>query len=147
MNPATTTMPVDELSQRLLFLEKAVSGLQVGDLPMANLQKSLEQNWLPDPATLFPDGAIGQGPMAFSWVYGQVGSAGTIQLGGSGKWTVAKNGAGDYTITFPQFKSVPIVLALPVASVTGFRNTVTTTSTARIVASGDTDFNFWIIGK
>lgn len=147
LDPNQPKMPSQELSDRLLFLERAVDNLRVGDLPLAGLMKTLEQEWLPDPSTLFAAGAITSESLPYTDYYGQVSAAGAIVLGGSGKWTVVRNGAGDYTITFPAYRTMPIAAVLPALSVTGLRASVKTLSTVRIVMSADSDFDFIIRGK
>lgn len=147
LDPSQSSMSTQELSDRLLFTERALDGLKVGDLPMAGLMKTLEQTWQPDPSTLFPAGSITSDSLNFTSFYGQVAAAGSIQIAGSGKWTVVRNSAGDYTVTFPALKNIPTVIATPEASVTGFRVNTKTTSTFKINASGDTDFDFLVQGK
>jgi hypothetical protein len=47
-----------ELSERLLYVEKVLDKLPVEQLPIADLQRKLEQGWLPDPTVLLPAGGI-----------------------------------------------------------------------------------------
>lgn len=149
LDPTSLTAAPLELTQRLMHLEKALDQLQVGDLPISDLERQLEQTWQPDPSTLFPAGSVGNEVQAYSTYYGQVGGAapGTILIAGSGDWSVVRNGAGDYTITFAQLKNVPIVTGTPQANVTGFRVSVKTVATARFLMSADSDFDFVVIGK
>lgn len=140
----TKVLSADELTQRLLYLETVFDDMQVDDLPLGHLQKQLAQNWLPDPATLFASGEIGYASLAFRLAYGIVSGAGAILVGGTGDWNVARNAAGDYTVTMSQpFQRQPVAVASP--GTTG--PPTTTTSTARFVFSADTNFDFILVGK
>lgn len=71
-------------------------------------------------------------------VWGIVTSAGAIQSAGSGDWSVVRNAAGDYTITFsPAFAAAPAVVLSSGETATAlivkiFGGVATTTTTARI---------------
>jgi hypothetical protein len=148
LNPTDKVLGNEELSQRLLYLEKVYSDMQLGDLPMSDIQRALEQNWIPDPQTLFAAGSVSREALAVAWAGGKVASAGTkvSVVAGSPDWTVVRNGAGDYTVTFPAYKATPLVFATGVTQ--GFaRATATTTTTARLLFGGDTDFDWMVWGK
>lgn len=148
LDPGADQMQNKELTDRLLFLEKALSDLQVGDLPMGALEKTLEQNWLPDAATLFAGGAIGNDSLEFSIFYAQVnGTTGGITLASDSKLSVARASAGNYVFTYPAFKVVPIISVLPQAVVTGLRYANKTVSSVNILMSADSDFDILVVGK
>lgn len=148
-DPTSKVLSPQELSERLLFMEAAFANMLVDDLPMSDLQRQLEQSWLPDTATLLPQGSVTREVLATAWVSGTVGSTGVVSATGAGSpaFTVVRNGAGDYTITFPAYKNVPTVVGTPAGNVTGFRCSAKTSSTARFIMSADSDFDFWIVGK
>jgi len=148
LDPTAKVIGGEELTQRLMYIEKVISDLQLGDLPMSEIQRSLEQNWVPDPQTLFAAGSVSREALAVSWSGGKVGSTGTkvAVVAGSPDWTVARNGAGDYTVTFPAYKATPIVFATGVTNAFS-RCSVTTVSTARLLFAGDTDFDWMVWGK
>jgi len=148
LDPTAKIMPAEETSQRLLKLELIVSNLQLGDLPVSELQRSLEQNWVPDPQTLFAAGSVSREALAVAWAGGKVASAGSkvSVVAGSPDWTVVRNGAGDYTVTFPAYKSTPLVFATGTTQAFS-RCSATTVSTARLLFAGDTDFDWMVWGK
>lgn len=147
-SPTDTTLGPKEITDRLLYLERQYDRMDVEQLPLGDLQRRLEQNWLPDPDTLFASGTIGFDSLVFTLIYGQVGSSGTVVKTGAIDWTVVRNGAGDYTVTFPALGAAPqCVLATAVSNVTGLRVTATSTTTARFVMSADSDFYFLVVGK
>lgn len=148
LDPTAKIMPQEEVSQRLLYLEKAFTDMQLGDLPISELKRELEQSWAPDAATLFPAGSVTREALAVSWAGGSAGSAGTkvSTVAGAPDWTIVRNGAGDYTVTFPAFKAVPLVIATGVTQVFQ-RCSVKTTSTARLLFAADTDFDWMVWGK
>lgn len=148
LEPGADSMHPKEVTDRLLFIEKALSQLQVGDLPMGELMKTLEQSWLPDPSTLFAGGSIGGDSLAFTVYYGQIAAAGGLTLSSSTKLSATRNSAGNYTVTYPAFKGIPSVVALPNLAVTGFRYANKTVSSVDIInATGDTNVDFMVIGK
>lgn len=148
LDPGADTMTLKEVTDRLLFLEKATTNLEIGDIPMSELQKQLEQSWLPDAKTLFASGAIGNDSLAFSLYYAQVnGTNGALTLASNDQMTGSRASAGNYTINYPSFKATPIVGALPQSSVTGLRYGSKTQSSVNVLMSGDSDFDFWVIGK
>lgn len=148
-DPTSQVLDPRELSERLLYLENAFTTMKVDDLPLGDLQRSLEQSWAPDTATLLVPGSVTREILATAWVSGTIGAGGTVVAQGAGSppFTVVRNGAGDYTITFPPYKITPQALGTPRSSVTGFRVPAKTTSTAQFVMSADSDFDFWIVGK
>lgn len=147
LDPSQDSMQPKEVTDRLLFLEKALSALQIGDLPMGQLKTTMEQEWLPDAATLFAPGAIGNGSLAFSVFYGQLSAAGAFVTVSDSKLSAVRNSAGNYTVNYPAFKTVPAVQALPQVAVTGLRYTAKTVSSVNIIMSADSDFDFLVIGK
>lgn len=148
LDPTAKVMSAQELSDRVLYLEKAFTGMQVGDLPLSELQRALEQTWSPDPATLLASGSVTRDSLAVAWAGGSAGSTGTkvSTVAGSPDWSIAKNGAGDYTVTFTAFKAVPLVVATGVANAFQ-RCSAKTTATARLLFAGDTDFDWMVWGK
>lgn len=146
LDPSQPHMDAQETSDRLLFIEKALSGLQVGDLPLAALMKTLEQTWLPDPSTLFAGGAISSDSLAYTMYYGRITAAGAVGFSNSMKVSSLRNSAGNYTVTYPAFKTEPAVIALPQLAVTGLRGTATTGS-ANFIMSIDSDFYYVAVGK
>jgi hypothetical protein len=147
LDPQAKVLSNQELSDRLLYLEKSYDRFDVDQIPTSDLTRRLEQVWLPDPNTLFASGTVGYDSLIFTLVYGLVGAAGTKLGTGELDWSVVRNGVGDYTVTFPAFSVKPFIVGTPVASVTGFRVSAVTQSTARFVASADTDFYFIGVGK
>lgn len=147
LDPSQDSMQPKEVTDRLLFMEKALANLQIGDIPMGALMKNLEQNWLPDPATLFAGGSIGNDSLAITFYYGQVAAAGGLVSSSSPKLTATRNSAGNYTIGYPAYKTNVAVFALPQVAVTGPRYTGKTTSAVNILMSADSDFDFIIAGK
>lgn len=148
-DPTSQVLSPREMSERLLFLETIFENMLVDDLPMGDLQRTLEQQWVPDTATLLPPGSVTREVLATAWVSGTVGATGIISSTGAGSpaWDVVRNGAGDYTITFPAYRTVPQVVGTPAGSVTGFCCSAKTVTTARFIMSADSDFDFWIVGK
>jgi hypothetical protein len=146
LDPSSSLLGNQELSDRMLYMEKALSRLSVGDLPMASLMKTLEQEWLPDPSTLFPSGSIGADSLAYTIYYGTIGSAGTLVTVSNSKITVVRNAAGDYTITFPGMRVIPAALATPKTAINA-KVAAKTVSTAQFTMSADSDFDFMIVGK
>jgi hypothetical protein len=150
LDPTSKVMSGQELTDRLLYLEKAFTGMQLGDLPVSELQRALEQSWVPDPATLFASGSVTREALSVAWAGGKVGSTGTkvSAVAGSPDWTVVRNGAGDYTVTFPAYKAIPLVFATSYTSGSAFsRVSAATVSTARFLFGGDADFDWMVWGK
>lgn len=148
LDPGTDSMQNKELTDRLMFLEKAMAGLQIGDLPMGALMKTLEQSWLPDPDTLFASGAISNDSLGFSIYHGQIAAAGGLTLSSDTKLTAVRNSAGNYTLTYPPYKAVPAVTGTPGSAVVSFRRANKTVSSVDFInATGDTDIDFVVIGK
>ena len=147
-DPTAKVMPGEELTERLLYLEKAFTNMLVGDLPMADVQRTLEQTWVPDPATLFAGSSVTREALAVAWAGGKAGSTGTkvATVAGAPDWSITRNGAGDYTVTFPAYKAVPLVFATGVGQAFA-RASVQTVSTMRLLFGGDTDFDWMVWGK
>jgi hypothetical protein len=148
LDPTAKIMGAEETTQRVLYMEKVIADLQLGDLPMSDLQRALEQNWIPDPQTLFAAGSVSREALAVAWAGGSAASAGTkvTTVAGSPDWSVVRNGAGDYTVTFPAYKAAPLVFATGVTQAFS-RCSVKSTSTARLLFAGDTDFDWMVWGK
>lgn len=148
LDPTAKVIGGQELTERLMYVEKVLSALQLGDLPMSELQRALEQNWVPDTATLLPAGSVTREVLAVSWAGGKCDSAGgkVSTVAGSPDWSVVKNGAGDFTVAFPTFKSVPLVFASGVTQAFT-RVSATTVSTARLLFAADTNFDWMVWGK
>ena len=148
LDPTSKTMPGQELTERLLYVEQVLDNMLVGDLPVAALQRELEQSWLPDPQLLLASSSVTREVLAIAWAGGTVGSAGTKSATAAGgpDWSVVRNSAGNYTVTFPAYKNVPLAFA---TAVTGadIKVTAKTVSTATFVAGTDTDFDWMVWGK
>jgi hypothetical protein len=148
LDPQIEVLGNKELSDRLLYLEKRLSNPDVDDLPLSDLQSKMEQGWLPDPTTLFASGTISFDSLSFTIVYGAVSSTGVVLGQGPIDFTAARNGAGDYTITFQGFGTVPFPVAFPfTAGASSPRLISRTATTARFGFAADTDFIFMVIGK
>jgi hypothetical protein len=154
LEPNAEILPPLEVTQRLMHIEKSLDDLSVGDLPVSDLEKTLEQTWLPDPNTLFAAGGIGNEVTEFATYHGQVGSAGTIVLAGSGDWTVSRVSQGIYDVTFPALKNVPVVLTTNAGPSLRLVRTIVSTLVKFTVtwvdtsnAVQDTDFMFEVKGR
>jgi hypothetical protein len=148
LDPTTKIMPAEEVTQRLLYAEKVLANIQVGDLPMSDLQRTLEQSWVPDPATLLAGSSVTREVLAVAWAGGSASAAGgkVSTVAGAPDWSVVRNGAGDYTVTFPAYNAVPIVFATGVTQAFT-RCSAKTATTARLLFSADTDFDWMVWGK
>lgn len=51
-SPTATQLSPQELTDRLMYLEKLIANPTLDQLPMADIKRSLLQTWQPDPATL-----------------------------------------------------------------------------------------------
>jgi len=56
--PTRLVLSPQEASERLLYLEKRYANMSVDDIPVADLQRKMEQSWQPDAATLLPNATI-----------------------------------------------------------------------------------------
>lgn len=144
---------LDDLEQRIATLEQR--SITVADIPLVPLMRTLEQKWLPDASVLLRPGSITKEALApslsspaFRMVRGSVAADGSI-VRGTG-FTVTKNGAGDYTVTFdPAFTSVPVVNANAVTWVAAVQEFSRTASSFRVItyvtttgANTDQGFDF-----
>lgn len=137
------------VTERLEALEKRV--LKVKDLPLTQLQRRLELDWLPDAVA---DLTVTDETRT---VYGTVNSGGTIASGVG--FTSSRTGVGTYVVAFtPAFRSTAVPTVVPAAGATagaitakvsvtpnaaGFTvSTFTTTTGANI----DSVFGFVAIG-
>lgn len=128
----------------------------LGDLPLAALQRSLENDWQPDANVLLAPRSVSLASLQWKLVGGIVSSAGAITAGGTGDWTCSRAALGIYDIVFaPVFAGVPAVVALPIsAGIPGFELTTTPTittfrATAWVTNTGagfDTAFSFIAFG-
>lgn len=148
--------------ERLELLEASVkAGIKLDDLPMAELQRRLEQRWRPDATALLQENSVGAAALGdgaivtdeakLRMVRGEVaGGTGALVLGED--YTPARTAVGTYTVTFATpFTVIPVVTFGPAAG--GINLTGKTTAVINIftfnTATGaalDTNFDFIAIG-
>lgn len=59
LRPTDKALGSQELTDRLMYLEKLIANPSLDQINVAALKTSLEQTWLPDPSTLFAGGTVG----------------------------------------------------------------------------------------
>lgn len=128
-----------------LTIEERVAALEqrditLGDLPLAALQRRLEQRWQPDSAILLEPASVTSSLLATDVRprVGVVSGAGAKTMGTG--FTVSRTAAGTYAITFsPAFASRPAVVATQEESATHGTirvHTVSATSCTVITTDG-----------
>jgi hypothetical protein len=109
--------------ERLEALEAKTKdpAVKLDDLPMASLQRRLEQRWRPDAGVLLEPGSLTESVMGFKVVAAEINAAGGTArwyIRGEDSFTAARNGVGDYTIGGLDFR-VPPMVALSIISTPG----------------------------
>lgn len=87
--------------------------LVLGDLPLAALQRKLENEWQPDANVLLAPRSVSLASLAVKIVAGTVdGPTGTVLTTLAGEFTAARTALGNYTVTFlPAFAAAPVAVA------------------------------------
>lgn len=158
-DPADLSFP--ERLEQLERFAKDAAKIKLDDLPMAELQRRLEQRWHPDATALLQENSVGAATLGdgtivtdeakLRMVRGEVaGGTGALVLGAG--FTPARTGVGTYTVTVDTpFTVIPVVTVTPAlggAVVTGKTTTVLNIFTFNTATGGalDSNFDFIAIG-
>jgi hypothetical protein len=144
-----TTDPTFE--DRIAELEARITSLQLGDLPLAALQRKLENDWQPDANVLLQPNSItgdqiaartvAMADVAQPLVWGEVTGAGVLGATGGGV-SVVRNAVGKYTLTFnPVFASGVGCVAMTRG---GGANATANIAQRTDVANNGTTYGLWI---
>lgn len=112
IEPGAPRMSPDELSRRLLHLEKIIDDPKTDLVDMSELGRKLEQSWHPDFNTLFDE--LGRLPGSANRIaWGIVHTGNIISNAGSGDWTCTAVAAGECNLSWnPHFPKAPVFVAI-----------------------------------